>query len=133
MIDYQDQAKQFLLDCNATMEIKFVGKEIPAHWKVETKPHNKYQFTITIPKGKYTSYFWDSLHNTEASEMTYWIDVDNESVCDDCFSNNYGTCEYCGEHFQFKDLEDHNGNLLCPSCLEDAIEKESETDIDEAV
>lgn len=52
MIDYQDQAKQFLLDCNATMEIKFVGKEIPAHWKVETKPHNKYQFTITTPKCK---------------------------------------------------------------------------------
>lgn len=70
MIDYQDQAKQFLLDCNATMEIKFVGKEIPAHWKGETKPHNKYQFTITTPKGKYTNYFWDSLHNTEASEMT---------------------------------------------------------------
>lgn len=70
MIDYQAQAKQFLLDCNATMEIKFVGKEIPAHWKGETKPHNKYQFTITTSKGKYTSYFWDSLHNTEASEMT---------------------------------------------------------------
>lgn len=70
MIDYQDQAKQFLLDCNATMEIKFVGKEIPAHWKGETKPHNKYQFRITTPKGKYTSYFWDSLRNTEVSEMT---------------------------------------------------------------
>lgn len=71
MIDYQDQAKQFLLDCNATMEIKFVGKEIPAHWKGETKPHNKYQFRITTPKGKYTSYFWDSLRNTEVSEMTF--------------------------------------------------------------
>lgn len=70
MIDYQAQAKQFLDDCNATMEIKFVGKQIPTHWKGETKPHNKYQFTITTPKGKYTSYFWDSLHNTELSEMT---------------------------------------------------------------
>lgn len=70
MIDYQDQAKQFLLDCNATMEIKFVGKEIPTHWKCETKPYNKYQFTITTPKGKYTSYFWDCLYNTMVSEMT---------------------------------------------------------------
>ena len=69
MTDYQAQAKQFLADCNATMEIKFVGKEIPAHWNGETNPHNKYQFTITTPKGKYTSYFWDSLHNTELSEM----------------------------------------------------------------
>ena len=70
MTDYQSQAKQFLADCNAKMEIKFVGREIPAHWKDEAKPHNKYQFTITTPKGKYTSCFWDSLHNTEASEMT---------------------------------------------------------------
>ena len=69
MTDYQAQAKQFLADCNATMEIKFIGKEIPTHWAGETKPHNKYQFTITTPKGKYTSYFWDSLYNTEVSEM----------------------------------------------------------------
>ena len=65
------------------------------------------------------------------SEMTYWIDADCESVCDDCFSDYYGTCEDCGEHYKLKDLEDHNGNLLCPSCLEDAIEKESE--MEEAV
>lgn len=70
MTDYQAQAKQFLADCNATMEIKFIGKEIPTHWTGGTKPHNKYQFTITTPKGKYTSYYWDSLYNTEASEMT---------------------------------------------------------------
>lgn len=69
MTDCQTQAKQFLADCNATMEINFIGKEVPSHWLGETKPHNKYQFTITTPKGKYTSYFWDSLHNTEVSEM----------------------------------------------------------------
>ena len=70
MTDYQAQAKQFLTDCNATMEINLVGKEVPTHWRDETKPHNKYQFTIATPKGKYTSYFWDSLYNTEVSEMT---------------------------------------------------------------
>lgn len=70
MTDYQAQAKQFLADCNATMEIKFVGKEVPTNWQGETKPHNKYQFTITTPKGKYTSCFWDSLHNTEVSEVS---------------------------------------------------------------
>ena len=70
MTDYKAQAKQFLTDCNATMEINLVGKEVPAHWRDETKPHNKYQFTISTPKGKYTSYFWDSLYNTEISEMT---------------------------------------------------------------
>ena len=74
MNEYQAQAKQFLADCNATMEIKFIGREIPTHWLGETKLRNKYQFTITTPKGKYTSYFWDSLHNTEMStisEITY--------------------------------------------------------------
>lgn len=70
MTDYQAQAKQFLADCNATMEINFIGKEIPSQWLGETKPHNKYQFTIKTPKGKYTSYFWDSLHNTEVSEVS---------------------------------------------------------------
>lgn len=70
MTDCQAQAKQFLAGCNATMEINFIGKEVPSHWMGETKPHNKYQFTITTPKGKYTSYFWDSLYNTEVSEMT---------------------------------------------------------------
>ena len=70
MTDYQAQAKQFLADCKATMEINFIGKEIPSNWLGETKPHNKYQFTITTPKGKYTSYFWDSLHNTEVSEVS---------------------------------------------------------------
>lgn len=70
MNEYLSQAKQFLTDCNATMEINLVGKEVPAHWRDETKPHNKYQFTISTPKGKYTSYFWDSLYNTEVSEMT---------------------------------------------------------------
>ena len=70
MTDYQAQAKQFLADCKATMEINFIGKEVPSHWLGETKSHNKYQFTITTPKGKYTSYFWDSLWNTTESEMT---------------------------------------------------------------
>lgn len=70
MSEYTDQAKKFLADCNAKMEIKFMGKEIPSHWKGETKPHNKYQFTITTPRGNYSSYFWDSLHNTEISELS---------------------------------------------------------------
>lgn len=70
MTEYQAQAKSFLANCKATMEINFVGREIPSHWLGETKPHNKYQFTITTPKGKYTSYFWDSLHNTEVSEVS---------------------------------------------------------------
>lgn len=85
MNDYQAQAQRFLAGCNATMEINFIGKEVPSHWLGETKPHNKYQFKITTPKGKYTSYFWDSLHNTEVSEMT----ADNLA------------CKKYGAHYEF--------------------------------
>lgn len=35
MTEYEAQAKQFLEDCNATMEIKFIGREIPTHWHGE--------------------------------------------------------------------------------------------------
>lgn len=71
MTEYLAQAKQFLSDCNATMEINLVGREIPSHWRGETKHHNKYQFTITTPKGKYSGYFYDSQHNTEISDMSF--------------------------------------------------------------
>lgn len=93
---------------------------------------NRYGYTITVCDDCLDSYtYCDCCDEYHPSEMTYWIDADCESVCDDCFFGNYGTCESCGEHYKLKDLEDHNGNLLCPSCLEDAIDKESE--MEEAV
>lgn len=93
---------------------------------------NGYGYTITVCDDCLDSYtYCDCCGEYHPSEMTYWIDVDCESVCGDCFSDYYGTCEDCGEYYKLKDLEDHNGNLLCPSCLEDAIDKESE--MEEAV
>lgn len=67
MNDYQAQAKQFLADCNATMEIKYLCKVNP---KWDDNQHDCYWFTITTPKGKYSSKFYDSLHNTEISNMS---------------------------------------------------------------
>lgn len=91
-----------------------------------------YGYTITVCDDCLDRYtYCDCCGEYHPSEMTYWIDVDCESVCGDCFSDYYGTCEDCGEYYKLKDLEDHNGNLLCPSCLEDAIDKESE--MEEAV
>lgn len=93
---------------------------------------NGYGYTITVCDDCIDRYTCcDCCDEYHPSEMTYWIDVDCESVCGDCFSDYYGTCEDCGEYYKLKDLEDHNGNLLCPSCLEDAIDKESE--MEEAV
>lgn len=68
MNDYQTQAKQFLADCNATMEIKYLRKTMTP-WDGDNA-HNCYWFTITAPKGKYSGKFYDSLHNTEISDMS---------------------------------------------------------------
>lgn len=35
MTEYEAQAKQFLADCNATMEIKFIGKAVLLHFRNE--------------------------------------------------------------------------------------------------
>lgn len=60
---YVAQAKEFLEACNATMEIKYVGKEFNSNWG-EREKRNKYLFTITTPSGIMEDYFWDSLYNT---------------------------------------------------------------------
>ena len=67
MNEYLAQAKQFLADCNAEMEIKFLCKTNPT-W--DEKLHNCYWFTITTPKGKYSGKYYDGLHNTEISDMS---------------------------------------------------------------
>ena len=98
MTEYEAQAKQFLADCNATIETRFIGKDVPLHWLSETKPHNKYQFTITTPKGKYTSYFWDSLRNTKANAIPTEYDIlscvekySYDSFSDFCSEFGYST------------------------------------------
>ena len=67
MSDYVKQAKDFLASCNATMEIEYVGVEVP---KWDTKPHCAYDCTIKTPRGTMMVHFYDSLHNTEIMQMT---------------------------------------------------------------
>lgn len=63
------QAEKFLKDAGATMKIEFQGLAINTMWK-EKRPRNLYAVTITTPRGSYTFDFWDSLHNTEITQMT---------------------------------------------------------------
>ena len=67
--EYTEQAEKFLQDANATMKIEFQGRAINTAWK-EKEPRNLYAVTITTPRGSYTFDFWDSLHNTETTQMT---------------------------------------------------------------
>lgn len=67
--EYTEQAEKFLQDANATMKIEFQGRAINTAWK-EKELRNLYAVTITTPRGSYTFDFWDSLHNTEITQMT---------------------------------------------------------------
>ena len=67
--EYTEQAEKFLKDAYATMKIDFQGRAINTAWK-EKQLRNLYAVTITTPRGSYTFDFWDSLYNTEMTQMT---------------------------------------------------------------
>lgn len=67
--EYTEQAENFLRDAGATMKIELQGCAINTMWK-EKESRNLYAVTITTPRGSYTFDFWDSLRNTETTQMT---------------------------------------------------------------
>ena len=67
--EYTKQAEKFLQDANASMKIELQGRAINTAWK-EKEPRNLYAVIITTPLGSYTFDFWDSLYNTEITQMT---------------------------------------------------------------
>lgn len=70
MNEYLEQAKKFLYKANAKCEIVYGGISRNEDWK-EKEKRNWYDVTITTPRGKMTFTFWDSIHNTEISTMTF--------------------------------------------------------------
>ena len=64
MTEYQEQAKKFLVDCNAKMKIKLIGPEQNPNWD-DNYWHNKYCYIIVTPLGSMVCVFWDSVYNTE--------------------------------------------------------------------
>ena len=70
MNEYLKQAKNFLNKANAKCEIVYGGISRNENWK-EREKRNWYDVTITTPRGKVTFIFWDSIHNTEISTMTF--------------------------------------------------------------
>ena len=67
--EYTKQAEKFLQDATATMKIELQGRAIDTMWK-EKQLRNLYAVTITTPRGSYTFDFFDSLYNTELTQMT---------------------------------------------------------------
>ena len=70
MNEYLKQAKNFLNNANAKCEIVYGGISRNENWK-EKEKRNWYDVTITTPRGKMTFIFWDSIHNTKISTMTF--------------------------------------------------------------
>ena len=62
MSEYVQQAKKFLESCKATMEINYVGLEVP-NW--DKKEHATYDCIIKTPKNEMTVHFYASLFDTE--------------------------------------------------------------------
>ena len=67
--EYTKQAEKFLQAAGATIKIDFQGRAINTAWK-EKQLRNLYAVTITTPRGSYAFDFWDSLYNTELTQMT---------------------------------------------------------------
>ena len=59
-MDYLEEAKKFLEDANAQLQLTRVGSDIP---KWDIVPHSHYKFTLTTPLGSMEGDFWDSLYN----------------------------------------------------------------------
>lgn len=69
MNEYIKQANEFLQKANATIKIDFVGLAVNKDWKEKVK-RNLYEITLTTPGGSMVFDFWDSIHNTEITQMT---------------------------------------------------------------
>lgn len=72
MSEYEKQAKEFLANCNATINIEYVGLEIP-NW--DTKQHATYDCIIRTPKGAMCVHFYTSLVNTRKNQMPTEYDI----------------------------------------------------------
>lgn len=64
MTDYQKQAQDFLDKCNANMTITLVCRMRNDKWN-DTQTRNRYEVTLSTPKGTMVFPFWDSIINTQ--------------------------------------------------------------------
>lgn len=63
MNKYQEQALDFLKECDAKIRINFIGFKANRDWN-ETKERSLFNIVLTTPKGFMNFNFWDSFVNT---------------------------------------------------------------------
>lgn len=88
MTDYTKMANDFLSKANAKIDITFIGRAINSDW-CENVLRNLYDVTITTRRGSMTVKFWDSLHNTQITQMSV------EDYAKKYFRMQYGCLTLC--------------------------------------
>lgn len=88
MTDYTQMANDFLSKANAKIDITFIGRAINSDWG-ENALRNLYDVTITTRRGSMTVKFWDSLHNTQITQMSV------EDYAKSIFRMHYGCLTSC--------------------------------------
>lgn len=88
MTDYSQMANDFLSKANAKIDITFIGRAINSDWS-ENILRNLYDVTITTRRGSMTVKFWDSLHNTQITQMSV------EDYAKKYFRTQYGCLALC--------------------------------------
>lgn len=68
MTNYDKMAKDFLKDCNASIKMLYVGREVNSLWN-ESVERDSYIVNISTPKGNMQVKFWDSLYNTQRNKI----------------------------------------------------------------
>ena len=63
MNEYTQQAEQFLIDTETTLNIVYLYTG--QYFKDDTDSRDIYQFTLTNKRGSYRAKFGDSIHNTK--------------------------------------------------------------------
>ena len=70
MTDYNKQARDFLEDCNATLDIMYLGRNVNENWD-EKRERDNYLVNITTPLGNMQVKFWDSVINTRKNRLAH--------------------------------------------------------------
>lgn len=63
MTDYNKQARDFLNDCDATIEMMYLGRNVNENWD-EKQERDNYLVNIVTPLGNMQVKFWDSIKDT---------------------------------------------------------------------
>ena len=69
-----NQAKEFLANCGATMIITYLDCEVNQSWG-DNVERNTYRATIKTPMGTMWVKFWDSINNTQKGCMPEEYDI----------------------------------------------------------